>query len=112
MRLKYSSIPVVAALRGRALGGGCELMMHCDAVVAAFEAYPGLVEVGVGLLPAGGGCKELCHCEHPNKREADLMPFLQPYFQQIATAFVAGSAAEALQERIFTRKRLLANAQE
>ncbi|HBI21010.1 MAG TPA: 3-hydroxyacyl-CoA dehydrogenase, partial [Legionella sp.] len=52
MRMKYSVIPVIAALRGRALGGGCELMMHCCRVVAAFESYPGLVELGVGLIPA------------------------------------------------------------
>ena len=58
LRLKYSPIPTVAALRGQALGGGCELMMHCSTVVAAFESYPGLVEIGVGLIPAGGGCKE------------------------------------------------------
>lgn len=97
MRLKYSMIPVVAALRGRALGGGCELMMHCDSVVAAFESYPGLVEVGVGLLPAGGGCKEMAMRAAGKTQEADLMAFIQPYFQQIATASVAGSAAEGKQ---------------
>ncbi|KTC78273.1 3-hydroxyacyl-CoA dehydrogenase/enoyl-CoA hydratase family protein [Legionella brunensis] len=104
MRLKYSSIPTIAALRGRALGGGCELMMHCDAVVAAFESYPGLVEVGVGLIPAGGGCKEMAMRAACKAQDADLLVFLQPYFQQIATAFVAGSAAEARQKGYLRRK--------
>ena len=58
MRLKYSLIPTVCAVRGLALGGGCEFVMHADRVVAALESYIGLVEVGVGLLPAGGGSKE------------------------------------------------------
>lgn len=97
MRLKYSTVPTIAALRGRALGGGCELTMHCDAVVSAFEAYPGLVEVGVGLIPAGGGCKEFALRAAQKAEGVDLMAFIQPYFQQIATAFVAGSAAEAKQ---------------
>lgn len=97
MRLKYSSIPTVAALRGRALGGGCELMMHCSAVVAAFESYPGLVEVGVGVIPAGGGCKEMAMRAATLTPQADLMTLIQGYFQQIATAQVAGSAADAMQ---------------
>ncbi|MCW8385359.1 3-hydroxyacyl-CoA dehydrogenase/enoyl-CoA hydratase family protein [Fluoribacter dumoffii] len=97
MRLKYSSIPTVAALRGRALGGGCELMMHCDAVVAAFEAYPGLVEVGVGVIPAGGGCKEMAMRAAERAPKGDLMTVLQSYYQQIATGQVAASAAEAMQ---------------
>lgn len=97
MRLKYSAIPTIAALRGRALGGGCELMMHCDGVVAAFESYPGLVEAGVGLIPAGGGCKELALRAAMKAQDADLLTFLQPYFQQVATAMVSGSAAEAVQ---------------
>jgi len=98
LRMKYSSIPVIAALRGRALGGGCELMLHCDSVVAAFESYPGLVEVGVGLLPAGGGCKEMALRASAKAQDADLLFFLSPYYQQIATAFVAGSATEAQQK--------------
>ncbi len=93
MRLKYSSIPTVAALRGRALGGGCELMMQCAAVVAAFESYPGFVEVGVGVIPGGGGCKEMALAA---EGQNDLMLTLQRAFQQIATAQVAGSAVEAL----------------
>jgi 3-hydroxyacyl-CoA dehydrogenase len=97
MRLKYSVIPTVAALRGRALGGGCELMMHCDTVVAAFESYPGLVEVGVGVIPAGGGCKEMAMRAASQEPLADLMAFIHAYFQQIATAQVAGSATNAQQ---------------
>jgi 3-hydroxyacyl-CoA dehydrogenase len=97
MKLKYSAIPTVAALRGRALGGGCELMMHCDAVVAAFESYPGLVEAGVGVIPAGGGCKEMALRAAHHAQQADLMAFIQPCFQQIATAQVAGSASQAKQ---------------
>ena len=97
LRLKYSSIPTVAALRGRALGGGCELMLHCGAVVAAFESYPGLVEVGVGVIPAGGGCKEMALRAAALTPQADLMTVIQGYFQQIAMAQVAGSAAEAQQ---------------
>ncbi|MFO9100185.1 3-hydroxyacyl-CoA dehydrogenase/enoyl-CoA hydratase family protein [Legionella pneumophila] len=95
MRLKYSSIPTVAALRGRALGGGCELMMHCDSIVAAFESYPGLVEAGVGVIPAGGGCKELAMRSAHHAQQADLLTFILPVFQQIATAKVAASAVEA-----------------
>jgi len=97
MRYKYSSIPTVAALRGRALGGGCELMMHCDSVIAAFESYPGLVEAGVGVIPAGGGCKEMAMRAANLAQPAELMTLIQIYFQQIATGQVAGSAAMAKQ---------------
>ena len=97
MRLKYNSIPIVAALRGRALGGGCELMMHCDSVVASFESYPGLVEVGVGLIPAGGGCKEMATRAAQLSQGTNLMNYIRPYFEQIAMAVVAGSAPDALQ---------------
>lgn len=94
MRLKYSSIPVVAALRGRTLGGGCELALQCDGIVAAFESYPGLVEIGVGLIPAGGGCKEMALRAADAAQQADLMTFLSPVFQQIATAQVGSSATD------------------
>lgn len=98
MRFKYSPIPVVAALRGRALGGGCEILLHCDATVAAFESYPGLVELGVGLIPAGGGCAEMALRAAKNSKHADIMTMIRPYFQQIATAFVAGSAEQAIEK--------------
>lgn len=97
MRIKYSSIPIVAALRGRALGGGCELLLHCSAAVAAFESYPGLVEMGVGLIPAGGGCKEMALRAANKAGGADLMTFIQPRFEQIATGVVCSSAPDALQ---------------
>lgn len=95
MQIKYSPIPIIAALRGRALGGSCELILHCAEIVAAFESYPGLVEAGVGLLPAGGGCKEMALRAQKAAKNADLLLFLQPYFEQIATGFVANNALEA-----------------
>ena len=104
MRIKYSSIPTVAALRGRALGGGCELMLHCGAVVAAFEAYPGLVELGVGLIPAGGGCKEMARRAAMKAQGTELMALIRPYFEQIATATVAGSAPDALRRGYLQEK--------
>ncbi len=70
-------------------------MMHCSATVAAFESYPGLVELGVGVIPAGGGCKEMA-LRAASKSANDLITTVQHYFQQIATAQVAGSAADAL----------------
>jgi 3-hydroxyacyl-CoA dehydrogenase len=98
LRLKYSAIPTVAALRGRALGGACELMMHCSATIASFESYPGLVEFGVGVIPAGGGCKEMAmRAAQLTVSKNDLMTIIQGYYQQIATAQVASSAAEAVQ---------------
>lgn len=96
LRLKYSSLPVVAAVRGKALGGGCELMMHCDSVIASFESYIGLVEVGVGLLPGGGGCKEMAMRAAQTAHTADLLHFIQPAFEQIAMAVVSQSAPDAL----------------
>lgn len=95
MRLKYSPIPVVAALRGRALGGGCELLMHCDAIVAAFESYPGLVELGVGVIPAGGGCTAFALRAAEKAIGSDILMFVQPYYEQIAKAVIARSAVEA-----------------
>ncbi|WP_133130522.1 3-hydroxyacyl-CoA dehydrogenase/enoyl-CoA hydratase family protein [Legionella yabuuchiae] len=95
MRIKYSPVPVVAALRGRALGGGCELMIHCARVVAGFEAYPGLVEAGVGLIPAGGGCKEMALRASKETSNGDLMSRIKPYFEQIAMGIVSSSAADA-----------------
>lgn len=103
LRLKYSPIPTVAALRGRALGGGCELMMQCDATVAAFESYPGLVEVGVGLIPAGAGTRTFAKRAAMKAQGGDVMPYVQSYFQQIATATVASSAPDAMQKQFLKR---------
>jgi len=96
LRLKHSSIPTVAAVQGLALGGGCELLLHCDRVVAAQESYIGLVETGVGLVPAGGGCKEMLLRASTDWVEgADPLPLLGRYFEQIAMAKVSGSAQQA-----------------
>jgi 3-hydroxyacyl-CoA dehydrogenase len=101
LRLRYSLIPTVAAVRGMALGGSCEFIMHCDRTVAALESYVGLVEAGVGLLPGGGGTKEFAVRaadavkQGPTGGQADHFPFLRASFQTIAMATVAKSALEA-----------------
>jgi 3-hydroxyacyl-CoA dehydrogenase len=92
MRLKYSSVPTIAAVDGLALGGGCEFSIHCSRIVASLESYIGLVEVGVGLLPAGGGCKELAQRAAAEARGGDIFPYLRRYFQQVAMGEVAKSA--------------------
>ena len=97
-RLKYAQVPTIAAVDGLALGGGCEFAIHCTRLVATLESYIGLVEVGVGLLPAGGGCKEMAsRAAHEATRFAsdnrlDVFPYLRKYFQQIAMGEVAKSA--------------------
>ncbi len=93
--LKYSMVPTVAAVDGLALGGGCEFVMHCDRAVATLESYIGLVEVGVGLLPAGGGCKEFAMRAAADARGGDMSPFLQKYFKAVAMAEVGRSAEHA-----------------
>jgi 3-hydroxyacyl-CoA dehydrogenase len=93
--LRYCSVPTVAAADGLALGGGCEFIMHCDRAVATLETYMGLVEAGVGLLPAGGGCKEAALRAAHEARGADLFPFVRRYFELIAKAEVARSAEHA-----------------
>jgi len=96
MRLRYSSVPVVVAPAGRTLGGGCEMTLHADVAVAAAETYIGLVEVGVGLIPAGGGTKELTRRVSDRFIEGDAeLNALQQAFMNIATAKVALSAEEA-----------------
>jgi 3-hydroxyacyl-CoA dehydrogenase len=97
LRLRYSQIPVIGAPHGLALGGGCELLMHCDRVVAALETYCGLVEVGVGLIPAGGGSKELAFRAASRAPDDDPFPFLSSYFEKVAKGMVAKSAEEAKQ---------------
>lgn len=97
MRLRYSAIPVVMATQGYVFGGGCEFSMHADAVMAAAESYIGLVEVGVGLIPGGGGTKEFAvRTSDIITREGDVqIPTLIDKFKTIATAQVATSAYEA-----------------
>jgi 3-hydroxyacyl-CoA dehydrogenase len=94
-RLKYSMVPTVAAVDGLALGGGCEFIMHCDRAVATLESYIGLVEAGVGLLPAGGGCKEFALRAVQDAKGGDMSPFLHKYFKAVAMAEVARSAEHA-----------------
>ena len=97
MRIRYSAIPVVIATQGYVFGGGCEFSMHADAVVAAAESYVGLVEVGVGIIPGGGGTKEFAvRLSDEISREGDVqIPRLIDKFKTIATAQVATSANEA-----------------
>ena len=96
--LRYAPKPVVVAVHNMALGGGAELVMAGTAVVAHAELYMGLVEVGVGLVPAGGGCKEMMRrLVNPlaSAGADDVLPGLQKAFENIATAKVSGSAKEA-----------------
>jgi 3-hydroxyacyl-CoA dehydrogenase len=98
LRLRYAAVPVVAAMRGLALGGGCELAVHCARRVAAMESYVGLVEVGVGLLPGGGGLTYIARRAAELSAAAggaDLLGCLKPGFMAAATAQVATSALEA-----------------
>lgn len=98
MAMRYSDKPVVVAPFGLTLGGGCEISMHCDRTRAAAETYIGLVEIGVGLIPAGGGTKELAlRATQQAAMEVDADPFnyIRQAFETIATAKVATSAVEA-----------------
>ena len=96
MRMRYSSIPTIAAPHGMTLGGGCELSMHADKVVAAAETYIGLVEFGVGVIPGGGGSKEMAMRASDSFRKNDVeLNILQEYFLTIGMAKVATSAYEA-----------------
>ncbi|THF60239.1 3-hydroxyacyl-CoA dehydrogenase/enoyl-CoA hydratase family protein [Pseudothauera rhizosphaerae] len=100
MTLKHAQVPVVAAVQGMALGGGCEFAMHAAHRVLALESYVGLVEAGVGLIPAGGGSKEFALQAHRLAQRAaggDVFPYVQTAFQTIAMATVAKSAPEAVQ---------------
>ena len=96
MRIRTSKIPLVVATQGYVFGGGCEIAMHCDAGVYAAESYIGLVEVGVGLLPGGGGTKEFAVRASDDFFEGDVQsPTLINYFKTIATAAVSTSAHQA-----------------
>ena len=95
---RFAARPVVAAPHGQTLGGGAEICLHADRVVASLETYMGLVETAVGLIPAGGGCKELVRrLVSPAMRvaEAPALPFLQRVFETIALAKVGTSAVES-----------------
>ena len=99
MKLRYSAKPVVAAPAGMALGGGCEIVLHADRVQACGETYIGLVEVGVGVIPAGGGTKELVKRMVegiPGDAPDNMLPFAQKAFVLMAQAKVATSAKMAI----------------
>src|SRR5262249_52533180 len=97
LRLKYSSVPIVVAPAGRTLGGGAEIVMHGHLARAAAETYLGLVEVGAGVIPAGGGCKELLARWPGLTKERGPFPASRHAFEIIAVATVATSAADAVQ---------------
>lgn len=97
MKMKYCAGPVVVAPRGMALGGGCEAVMHGVAVRASAETYLGQVELGVGLIPAGGGCKEMAfrfYGSAPGSVKPNLFPLMEHVFRTIGTGTVSGSAEE------------------
>jgi 3-hydroxyacyl-CoA dehydrogenase len=131
MALKYAPFPVVSSLTGMALGGGCEIILHSNAVAGHIESYPGLVEVGVGLIPGWGGCKEMVlrHMGEKAAKESSgfignmiatggAMPAISKAFEAIATAKISGSAQEAQDAKILresdgitmNRVRVLADA--
>jgi len=100
MRLKYAQVPTIAAVSGMALGGGCELILHCSRAVASLESYIGLVEVGVGLIPGAGGLKEGALRAAQASQAAgmpDVFPFMKNWFLNAAMANVSKSALEAKQ---------------
>ncbi len=95
LRLRYAAVPSVAAVRGLALGGGLELAMHTSRIVAHLESYMGLVEAGVGLLPAGGGLGTLAFRVDEQTRAGDSYALLEKRYKQVAMGQVSGSAMEA-----------------
>ncbi|MCP9766578.1 3-hydroxyacyl-CoA dehydrogenase/enoyl-CoA hydratase family protein [Lacihabitans sp. LS3-19] len=122
MRARYSSIPVVTAAHSLALGGGCEINLHADKVVASAETYMGLVELGVGLIPAGGGTKEMALRASDMYQPGDAeLNILQTAFMNIAQAKVSTSAQEAFDmnylktdrdQIVLNRSRLIAEAKQ
>lgn len=121
MRARYSSIPVVTAPHSLTLGGGCELNLHADKIVAHAETYMGLVELGVGLIPAGGGTKEMAlRCSDMYQKGDPELNILQNAYMNIAQAKVSTSAQEALEMNylqakdsiVLNRSRLIAEAKQ
>ena len=118
--LRYSDVPVIVAPAGLTLGGGCEITLHADRVQAAAESYIGLVEAGVGLIPGGGGTKEMLAraMDGLPASQADVLPFVQRVFETIGFATVSTSAADARRlgfladsDRVtMNRERLIADA--
>ena len=98
LKLRYAQVPTIAAVRGMALGGGCELAVHCSRRVAHMESYIGLVEVGVGLVPGAGGLTYIARRAAENAKTStsnDLLPFLSEGFKAAAMATVGTSALES-----------------
>ena len=120
MSLRYADVPVIVAPAGLALGGGCEITMHGDRVQAAAESYIGLVEAGVGLIPAGGGTKEMVAraAESMPPGSTDFLPPIQRAFEAIGFAKVSASAPDAqrigylrsVDAMTMNRERLIADA--
>lgn len=119
--MKYGDFPVVGAPSGMALGGGCEVLLHCHKLVAHSETYIGLVEAGVGIVPGWGGCKELLlRGQNLHQKPQGPMPAVTNAFQTIATAQVATSAQEAKDllfltkddEIVMNRDRVLSGAKD
>jgi 3-hydroxyacyl-CoA dehydrogenase len=118
MALRYADVPVIVAPAGLAIGGGCEIPLHADRVQAAAETYIGLVEVGVGLIPAGGGTKEMVVRAADTRTGSDLLPTVQRAFETIAFAKTSTSAADAqrlgylraIDAYTMNRERLIADA--
>ena len=106
MRIRYSSIPVVVAPHGLTLGGGCEMCLHADHVQAAAETYIGLVEMGAGLIPGGGGTKEFALLASDAFTDGDIQsPILRDRYMSIAMAKVSTSAFEAFDNGILAKGR-------
>ncbi|WP_109852322.1 3-hydroxyacyl-CoA dehydrogenase/enoyl-CoA hydratase family protein [Aquimarina sp. AU58] len=104
MRMRYSAIPTIAAPHGMTLGGGCELSLHADKVVAAAETYIGLVEFGVGVIPGGGGSKEMALRASDTFKKNDVeLNVLQEHFLTIGMAKVSTSAYEAYDTNILQK---------
>src|SRR5262249_44845549 len=118
--LRFADVPVVVATAGLTFGGGCEIALHADRCQAAAESYVGLVEVGVGLIPGGGGTKEMLAraVDGPPPNHGDLLPFVQRVFETIGFARVSTSAPDAMRldyldatDRVtMNRERLMADA--
>jgi 3-hydroxyacyl-CoA dehydrogenase len=102
--LKFAPVPVIAAPHGMVLGGGCEFVLHCSGVQAHAELYMGLVEVGVGIVPGWGGCKEMLLRHQPGARDPHgPMPAIMAAFEQISMAKVSRSAADAQDMKLLRR---------
>lgn len=97
LKLRYAEIPTIAAVRGKVIGGACELMMHCTRIVAAQESYPGLLELKMGMIPAGAGSKEIALRASSDLPDIDSFQIIQSYFKTLTEGPIATSALHAKQ---------------